>query len=169
LLNAPDPETLIGKRDLVILALLLGRGLRRAELLSLEVNQIEQREARWVIPDMLGKGNRLRTGPVPAWVKARVENWVLAPELDVTGGRLFRSITKGGKLGPALSDPKATWTVVLKCVKSCSLGRLSPHDLRRSCAKVCRKAGGDLEQIQMLLGYASVMTTQRYLGTGWDR
>jgi integrase len=40
-----------------------------------------------------------------------------------------------------------------------------PHDLRRSCAKLCRKAGGELEQIQLLLGHASVQTTERYLGT----
>jgi integrase len=40
--------------------------------------------------------------------------------------------------------------------------------LRRACAKLCRKAGGDLEQIQLLLGHASIQTTERYLGTGQD-
>jgi integrase len=43
--------------------------------------------------------------------------------------------------------------VVLKYARATSLGRLSPHGLRRSCAKVCRKAGGDLEQIQLPLGH----------------
>jgi integrase/recombinase XerD len=46
-----------------------------------------------------------------------------------------------------------------------SLGKLAPHDLRRTCTKLCREAGGDLEQIQILLGHASVQTTERYLGT----
>ena len=41
-------------------------------------------------------------------------------------------------------------------------------DLRRSCAKMCRAAGGELEQIQLLLGHASVQTTERYLGTKQD-
>jgi integrase len=41
---------------------------------------------------------------------------------------------------------------------------LAPHDLRRTCAKLCRKSGGDLEQIQMLLGHASIQTTEKYLG-----
>jgi integrase/recombinase XerD len=46
--------------------------------------------------------------------------------------------------------------------------RLAPHDLRRTCAKLCRAAGGDLEQIQLLLGHASIQTTERYLGTKQD-
>jgi integrase len=100
-------------RDRSILALLIGCGLRRAEILSLEVNQIQQREGRWVIPDLVGKGNRRRTVPVPAWVKVRIEEWVLAA--DIYKGRLFRPVTKGGKLtGEALSDEKAIWYIVLK-------------------------------------------------------
>lgn len=42
--------------------------------------------------------------------------------------------------------------------------RLAPHDLRRTCALLCRAAGGELEQIQFLLGHVSVQTTERYLG-----
>ena len=164
LLNAPDPETLGGLRDRAILALLIGCGLRRAEILSLDVDQIQQRGGRWVIPDLVGKGRRLRTVPVPAAVKVRIEDWVLAA--DIYKGRLFRPVRKGGKLaGEALSDEKAIWYIVLKYAKATSLGKLSPHDLRRTCAKLCRKAGGDLEQIQLLLGHASIQTTERYLGT----
>jgi len=46
--------------------------------------------------------------------------------------------------------------------------KLAPHDLRRTCAKLCRTAGGDLEQIQLLLGHASIATTERYLGSRLD-
>ena len=49
-----------------------------------------------------------------------------------------------------------------------SVPGLAPHDCRRSCAKLCRAAGGELEQIQLLLGHASVQTTERYLGTKQD-
>jgi integrase len=148
-----------------MLALLVGCGLRRAELLSLEVDQIEQREGRWVIPDLAGKGNRRRTVPVPAAVKIRVEEWILAAELDLSG-RLFRPISKAGKItGPYIRDEKGIWQMVVAYARQTSLGKLSPHDLRRTCAKLCRKAGGDLEQIQLLLGHASIQTTERYLGT----
>ena len=101
---------------------------------------------------------------MPAAVKVRIEEWVLAA--DLYEGKLFRPVTKAGKLdGAALSDEKSIWSIVLKYAKATSLGKLSPHDLRRTCAKLCRKAGGDLEQIQMLLGHASIQTTERYLGT----
>jgi site-specific recombinase XerD len=42
--------------------------------------------------------------------------------------------------------------------------KLAPHDLRRSCARLCHGAGGELEQIQFLLGHVSVQTTEKYIG-----
>jgi len=54
--------------------------------------------------------------------------------------------------------------VVKQYAKKLGLARLAPHDLRRSCAKLCHSAGGELEQIQFLLGHVSVQTTERYLG-----
>jgi integrase len=45
---------------------------------------------------------------------------------------------------------------------------VKPHDLRRTCAKLCRAGGGELEQIQLLLGHASIQTTERYLDVKQD-
>ena len=164
LLNAPDPRTLLGKRDRAVLALLVGCGLRRAEVVGLGYEDLQQRDARWVLPDLLGKGGRTRTVTVPAGVKARIDLWTAAA--GIREGRLFRPVTKGGKLrGEAIRDEKAIWRVVVRYAAETELGKLAPHDLRRTCAKLCRRAGGDLEQIQLLLGHASVQTTERYLGT----
>ena len=164
LLNAPDPERLAGKRDRAILALLLGCGLRRGELLRLNVEDLEQREGRWVIPDMLGKGGRIRTVTVPAGAKARLDLWLGAA--GITEGPIFRPINKRGVLAESrMEDEKAVWRLVLRYARQTELGKLAPHDLRRTCAKLCRKAGGDLEQIQILLGHASLLTTAAYLGT----
>ncbi|MBO0912591.1 MAG: tyrosine-type recombinase/integrase [Acidobacteria bacterium] len=164
LLNAPDPSTLKGKRDRAILALLVSCGLRRAELVSLEVDRIQQREGRWVIPDLVGKGNRRRTVTVPAAVKVRIDAWLAAAK--IAEGRVFRPVNKGDRVtGEFIGDEKAIWQLVVHYARATSLGKLAPHDLRRSCAKLCRKAGGELEQIQLLLGHASIRTTERYLGT----
>jgi site-specific recombinase XerD len=56
------------------------------------------------------------------------------------------------------------WYVVKKCAERAGIDRLAPHDLRRSCARLCHSAGGELEQIQFLLGHISVQTTERYVG-----
>jgi integrase/recombinase XerD len=164
LLNAPDTKSLTGLRDRAILALLLGCGLRRAELLRLDVEDLTQREGRWVFADMEGKGNRIRTVTVPAAAKARVDAWLMAA--GVRDGRIFRPVNKAGLLaGEEIRDEKAIWRLVMRYAAQTELGKLAPHDLRRTCAKLCRKAGGELEQIQLLLGHASIQTTERYLGT----
>jgi site-specific recombinase XerD len=163
LLQAPDPATLKGKRDRAILALLLGCGLRRAELVGLRVEDIAQREGRWVIPDLAGKGKRVRTVPIPAPVKVRIDDWLQAAQIKE--GPLFRPVNRGDAVSQKrIADEKAIWHVVVHYARRTALGRLAPHDLRRTCARLCRKAGGDLEQIQFLLGHASIQTTERYLG-----
>lgn len=56
------------------------------------------------------------------------------------------------------------WYVVKNFAKAVGIEKIAPHDLRRTCARLCHVAGGELEQIQFLLGHVSVQTTERYLG-----
>ncbi len=162
LLNAVRTESLRGKRDAAMLGLLIGCGLRRSELVELEVDQIQQREEHWVILDLIGKGGRLRTVPVPGWVKDAVDEWVCSAE--ITEGRLFRAIRKNGVLWGHGLTQNVVWYVVREYARRAGIHKLSPHDLRRTCARLCHEAGGELEQIQFLLGHASVLTTERYIG-----
>jgi integrase len=162
LLAVPDRSTLKGKRDYVILALLVGCALRRQELASLVVETIQLREGRWVLVDLEGKGRRVRTVAVPVWVKQGINSWMSAAGIE--DGRLLRSISKGGKIGDTLSD-WAIWSVVEQSAKEIGVESFGAHDLRRTCAKLCRRAGGDLEQIKFLLGHSSIQTTERYLGS----
>ncbi|CAN5405988.1 hypothetical protein BH10ACI4_BH10ACI4_05950 [soil metagenome] len=123
------------------------------------------RENRWVIADLRGKGGRVRTVAVPMWVKHGINAWQAAGKVE--GGPLLRSISKGGKVGESLSD-WAIWAVVTEAAKEIGIENFGAHDLRRTCAKLCRKAGGDLEQIKFLLGHSSIQTTERYLGSEQD-
>jgi integrase/recombinase XerD len=163
LLALPDPGTRKGQRDRALLGLLVGCGLRREELVRLRVEEIEQREGRWVIVDLLGKGRRRRTVPLPAWVKAWIDDWLLAAGLS--SGRVFRAINKGGNVWGEGLTANVVWSIVGGYAARIGAPQLAPHDLRRTCAKLCRAAGGDLEQIQLLLGHASLHTTERYLGS----
>jgi site-specific recombinase XerD len=166
LLLAPDENTLKGKRDGAILGLLVGCGLRRAELVSLVVDKIQMREDRWVIPELVGKGDRVRLVPIPAWVKERLDLWTVAAE--ITKEKIFRAVGKNGKVSGVSLSTTAVWKIVLQYAHQVGIERLAPHDLRRTCAKLCRRSGGDLEQIQFLLGHASIQTTEKYLGGEQD-
>lgn len=165
LITAPSPDTLKGARDRAALALLVGCGLRRSEAVRLAFEDIQQRDGRWVIVDLRGKGGRIRTVAVPAWVKQAVDLWKTAAQL--TGGRVLRAMNRHGRItgnslsGQAVLDLAARYGATLEV-------NLKAHDLRRTCAKLCRAAGGELEQIQMLLGHASIETTERYLGAKQD-
>jgi integrase len=162
LINVPDPATLKGKRDRALLALLVGCGLRRGEAVALTVAHIQQRDGRWVIVDLRGKHGRLRTIAVPAWVKQAADLWCQAA--GITGGRILRSLNRHGQITGDSLSPQAVLAVAVFYGEQLGL-RLRPHDLRRTCAKLCRSGGGELEQIQLLLGHASIQTTERYLGT----
>ena len=117
LLNAPDPRTLTGLRDRAILGLLLGCGLRRAELLRLNVEDLSQREGRWVFADMAGKGNRLRIVTVPAAVKTRIDVWLRAA--GIGSGRIFRPVNKADVLaGTEMRDEKAVWRLVMRALSA---------------------------------------------------
>jgi site-specific recombinase XerD len=61
-------------------------------------------------------------------------------------------------------SPKVLWDVVRAAAARAGIDRLAPHDLRRTCARLCLLAGGELDQIQFLLGHVSIQTTERYLG-----
>lgn len=63
---------------------------------------------------------------------------------------------------------KVAWQLIKPYAEEAGVPGIAPHDLRRTCAKLCRAGGGELEQIQLLLGHASVQTTKRYLGTQQD-
>ena len=75
----------------------------------------------------------------------------------------FRSIRKNGTVWGDGIMQNVVWYVVKACAKRVDLKGLAPHDLRRTCARLCHTAGGELEQIQFLLGHASVQTTERYI------
>jgi site-specific recombinase XerD len=135
LLAAPDAATVKGRRDRAILAVLLGCALRRSELAGLIVEQIQQRDGRWVVADLVGKGGRVRTVPVPAWVKVAFDAWVNAAAIE--SGRVWRSINRGGRVwGDGLTE-KVIWHVVERYASEAGwrISRLMTYGgPRRSCA-----------------------------------
>jgi integrase len=126
----------------------LGCALRRSELAALESRHIQQRDGRWVFIDLVEKGKRIRTVPIPPFVKVAIDAWTAAAGLSK--GPLFRRVRRRKypeKTPEALSE-RMIWHFVTKYVRQTGLiDKLAPHDVRRTCAKLCRESGGDLEQI----------------------
>jgi site-specific recombinase XerD len=166
LLNAPDTGTLKGLRDRAILALLLGCGLRRAEAANVTFDHIQQRDARWVLVDLLGKRNKLRSVPMPSWSKQAIDQYASAANLSA--GIVFCSINKGGRSTGERMTEQAIYNLVTQYAESLGIPNLAPHDLRRTFAKLAHKGGAGLDQIQLSLGHGSIQTTERYLGTEQD-
>jgi site-specific recombinase XerD/CDGSH-type Zn-finger protein len=155
-------ETMRAKRDYAMLAMLFGCGFRRSELVGLELDEIQMRQGHWAVVDLVGKGGHIRTVPIPNWVKSALDQWTLAA--GVREGRIFRAVARMGKVWGNGISQNVVWYVVKSCCERAGLEHIAPHDLRRTCAKLCHSSGGELEQIQFLLGHASVQTTERYLG-----
>ena len=97
--------------------------------------------------DVVDKGKRIRTVPIPPFVKVAVDAWTAAAGLSE--GPLFRRVRRRKypeKTPEALSE-RMIWHIVMKYARKTGLGdKLGPHDLRRTCAKLCRAFGGELEQ-----------------------
>jgi site-specific recombinase XerD len=150
------------KRDYAMLAILFGCGLRRSELVGLEVDDIQMRHGHWAIVDLIGKGGHIRTVPVPVWAKVALDGWMASA--GICQGKIFRAVARTGKMWGEGISQNVVWYVVKGCCERAVLQHIAPHDLRRTCAKLCHTNGGEIEQIQFLLGHASVQTTERYLG-----
>jgi site-specific recombinase XerD len=166
LVNAPDIATVKGLRDRAILAVLFGCGLRRSEVAALTHAHMQQRDDRWCIVDMVGKHGRVRTVPMPTWVKVAIDAWTSAAAL--ADGFVFRPVNRADRVAGDHLGEKVVWQMLREYAEATGVPGIAPHDARRTCAKLCRAAGGELEQIQLLLGHASVQTTERYLGTKQD-
>jgi integrase len=166
LLSAPNTTTVKGLRDRAILAVLLGCGLRRSEVAALTFVHVQQRDGRWCIVDLVGKHGRVRTVPVPTWTKVAIDAWTAAAGL--TDNHLFRPVNRADRIRGDRLGEKVVWQMLQHYANAIGIPGIAPHDARRTCAKLCRAAGGELEQIQLLLGHASVQTTERYLGTKQD-
>jgi site-specific recombinase XerD len=162
LLKSISTSTIRGKRDKAILSVLLSCGLRRKEAAVLTFEHFQQRESRWVIVDLLGKRNSLRSILMPDWCKVAIYIWAQAAQVE--SGCIFQRIWRGDHPIDGKMTAQAIYDVVLKYPQKIGDNNLAPHDCRRTFAKLAHKDGSPIEQIQYNLGHASIRKTEIYLG-----
>jgi len=163
LLETCNTKTAKGRRDLIVLGVLTGAGLRREELANLTFDDIVlQGESRTVL-NVTGKGDKDRIVPIRDSLAEALGNW----RVKVGPGLVARRVTKGGSIRESLS-PVGIFHIVRAAGKEIGKPDLAPHDLRRSFAELGKEAGVDIAQISTLLGHSSLSTTQRYLNLNVD-
>lgn len=153
-----------GKRDWIILGILLGAGLRREELAGLKFEHIKQQGDRTVL-EVTGKGAKSRIIPVSDTLAKHLKEWQ-----DLVGGEFVaRAMYRKSHDIPTESmSGVAIFQLVAKYGKMIGKPDLAPHDLRRTYAQLGYEAGIPITQISVLLGHESVETTQKYLNLDLD-
>ena len=129
LLNTPDVSTKKGLRDRAMLAILLGCGLRRSEVAALTLKHIRQRDNRWCVVDLIGKHGRVRTIPMPTWVKVAIDTWT--GPAGITEGPVLRRVSRGDQAHHDGMSEKVVWQLLQGYAATAGVPGIAPHDLRR--------------------------------------
>ena len=147
-----------GARDLALIAILRGAGLRRAEVVKLEVRDFDSDSGALEVRQ--GKGGKDRTVYLPDGAMVFVNNW-----LGVRGylpGALLCPVQKGGQIQMRNMTPQAVLMILQKRAKEAGVESFSPHDFRRTFCSDLLDAGIDIVTVQKLAGHASPVTTAKY-------
>ncbi len=150
-------DTAAGKRDLALLAVLWAGGLRRAEVVGLDVEAFTRETGALRV---LGKGNKERLVYLTHGAGAALVSWLKARGSEP--GPLFWATRKGGGLVQRRLTDRAVFVILRKLAKRAGVDEFGPHDLRRTFASDMIGAGADLVVVQKLMGHSSVTTTARY-------
>jgi integrase/recombinase XerC len=155
-----EEEPWVAARDMAVISLCYGAGLRISEALALTKEDLEAEVLR-----VTGKGGKVRMVPLIAPVRQAIDSYLkLSPYKLWPEDPLFRGV-KGGVLSPRIIQKR------MELLRS-ALGlppSATPHALRHSFATHLLGKGGDLRSIQELLGHASLSTTQIYTAVDTER
>jgi site-specific recombinase XerD len=167
LLNQPDVSDTGGLRDAAAIALLLCTGIREDELCQLEVDDLRQRlGGTLALRVRRGKGSKQRLVPYGDmdWCLDVVDAWLRRAE--ITEGPVFRGLYKGGSLRDGSMDPRTVQRILARypILVDGQRRTVTPHDCRRTYAKLQYDNGMEQVAIQQNLGHADIRTTLSYIG-----
>jgi integrase len=157
LFGACEGSTPGGARNAALLAILYGGGLRRSEVVALDLGDFDGDTGQLVVN---GKGNKQRIVFVTNGARHALDAWLVrrGPE----PGPLFFPVGKGGKIDVRRMTDQSVLDVLRRLARRAGIPRFSPHDLRRTFIGDMLDLGIDISTVQQLAGHAQVTTTARY-------
>ena len=157
LFEACDVSKAGGARNAALLGLAYGAGLRRAEIVGLDLADFDAAAGKLTVR---GKGNKERLGWVTNGSRDALEAWLLYRGGEP--GPLFMPVTKGGAIIRHRMTDGAIAELVRRLAKRSRIAPFSPHDMRPSMISDLLDSGADIATVQQLAGHASPTTTSRY-------
>lgn len=166
-----DTATVPGLRDLALLALLFGGGLRRREASKLRVSDFDRTRGELHVR---GKGKKERTVPLSTDAQAMVAAWIARAPVSAGQPLLVAFKMRGGGVRekggvPTALTSSGVYAVLLAIGKRAGVSKMSPHDARRTRITKMLLAGEALVLVQRIAGHESVNTTGRYARTHADQ
>jgi integrase len=152
-----DGAASIDVRDAALLAVLYGAGLRRAEVVQLDVGDLAMESGALVVR---GKGNKVRLAYVPETGRPLLAAWVSLRGSDA--GPLFLPVQKDGVVVSRRLTDGAIYKILERRARAAGVPHFSPHDCRRTFIGDLLDAGADMSTVKELAGHASIETTARY-------
>lgn len=159
-------DRLQGMRDASMLALLYGCGLRRSEVVAIDLQHVDHQERSIRI---LGKGNKERMVYPPPRAWQMMMEWIDEGLGKLSKGPLFRRIRRGGSLTDERLTDQAVYFVMRRLILLTGIKSFSPHDLRGSFISYLLDNGNDLKTVADIVGHADVRTTAHYDRRGEQR
>lgn len=158
LLQAPDTETCLGKRDAALLELLYATGLRASELVSLPAADVDT-VGGYV--RVRGKGGKERLIPMGEMAACQIDDYILQGRPVLLKGRV--AVPLFVNRGARGLTRQGLWKIIKRYVRQVGITKsISPHTLRHSFATHLLEGGADLRSLQHLLGHVDISTTQIY-------
>ena len=154
-------KSISGKRDYALIAMLLATGLRRSEIINIQLSDYNTRNGMLTIQS--GKGNKQRTTYLNTDTRRIVKLWINVrnQQLDAEG-YLFNPVTKAGTIQARKLSSEAVYAIIQQRADQAQIEPIRPHDLRRTFVTQLLEAGIDINTTRQLVGHTDIQTTARY-------